>query len=387
MIMSDDSFTEVTNESWFSRIGSSIKGILVGVVLFLVAFPVLFLNEGRAVRTYKTLKEGASNVVTIDSASVDAANEGKLVHMTGKAATDEKLSDSQFGVSANAIKLKRNVEMYQWKEKKSTSSKKKVGGSKKTTTTYDYFKEWSKTPVKSSSFKKSSGHVNPQTMAYSKEEQKASAVTLGDFNLSKSLIGKINAYESLPIAESAKIPDSLSGKVKIYAGGYYYGSDPASPSVGDLKITFQVVKPLEVSVISQQIGSTFEPFLSKTGKKLEMIKAGTFSAEAMFEQAKKNNAIMTWILRGVGFVLMFIGIGMVFKPLSVVADVLPILGNLVGAASGFVAALIAGLFSLLTISVAWIVYRPLLGIILLVVCGAIVYQIKVVVGKKKQAAA
>jgi hypothetical protein len=386
MIMSDDSFTEVTNESWFSRIGNSIKGIIFGIILFLVAFPVLFMNEGRAVRTYKTLKEGAGKVVTIDSESVDAANEGKLVHLTGKATTVETLSDSQFGVSADAIKLRRNVEMYQWKEKKTTSSKKKVGGSKETKTTYDYFKTWSKTPIKSSSFKKLSGHENPQTMAYSKNEHIAEDVTLGDFKLSKSLISKLNAYKNLPIAETAKIPESLSGKVKIYAGGYYYGSDPASPSVGDLKISFEVIKPLDVSVISQQIGSTFEPFLSKTGKKLEMITAGTVSAESMFEQAKKNNAMMTWILRAVGFILMFVGITLVFKPLAVVADVLPILGNLVGAASGFVAALIAGLFSLVTIAIAWIVFRPLLGIILLVVAGGIVYQIKVVISKKKKAA-
>ena len=34
--MSDDSFTEVTNQSWFSRIGSSIKGVLVGIVLVVI---------------------------------------------------------------------------------------------------------------------------------------------------------------------------------------------------------------------------------------------------------------------------------------------------------------------------------------------------------------
>jgi hypothetical protein len=388
IIMSEDSFTEVTNQSWFSRIGNSIRGILVGIVIFIIAFPVLFWNEGRAVSRYKTLKEGAGNVVTIDSATVDPANEGKLVHLTGKATTDETLTDSQFGISANAIKLNRNVEIYQWKENKKTKTKKKTGGSTQKTTTYNYTKAWSKTLVKSGSFNKQSGHENPTSMPFSEQKQMATNVKLGGFDLSSGLVRKINAYESLPVTDSVAIPADLASKLTKHNGGFYYGSNPASPAVGDMKITFQAVKPLEVSMISKQIGSTFEPYLSrKTGKKLEIIKAGTFSADVMFADAKKSNAVTTWLLRGLGFILMFVGITMVLKPLSVVADVLPFLGNLVGAASGLVAGLVAGLFSMVVISVAWIIYRPLLGIVLLLIAGGIAYALKVVSDKKKEAAA
>ena len=55
-VMSQDRFTEVTSQSWLSRIGGAIKGVLMGFVLFILAFPLLFWNEGRAVTTYKTLK-------------------------------------------------------------------------------------------------------------------------------------------------------------------------------------------------------------------------------------------------------------------------------------------------------------------------------------------
>ena len=37
--MSEDSFTEVTSESWFGRIGGAIKGILLGLVLFAMYRP------------------------------------------------------------------------------------------------------------------------------------------------------------------------------------------------------------------------------------------------------------------------------------------------------------------------------------------------------------
>ena len=107
--MSNDSFTEVSSESWFSRIGGAIKGVLVGIVLFVLAFPVLFWNEGRAVQTAKSLAEGAKAVVVISADKVDNTNDGKLVHLTAKAETEQTLDDPAFGISVNAIRLKRDV--------------------------------------------------------------------------------------------------------------------------------------------------------------------------------------------------------------------------------------------------------------------------------------
>jgi hypothetical protein len=92
--------TEVTNESWFGRIGESIKGVLFGLLLLVVAGGVLFWNEGRAVREAQTIEEGLHNVVDADPAAVSPADEGKLVHLSGQAVTGETLADAVFGVSA-----------------------------------------------------------------------------------------------------------------------------------------------------------------------------------------------------------------------------------------------------------------------------------------------
>ena len=54
-----DPFTVTTNESWGSRLVNSIKSVIFGFVLFVVAFPLLFWNEGRAVQTARSLEEGA----------------------------------------------------------------------------------------------------------------------------------------------------------------------------------------------------------------------------------------------------------------------------------------------------------------------------------------
>ena len=129
--MTEDSFTEITSESWFSRIGGAIKGIVIGLVLFIASFPVLFWNEGRAVKRYKTLNEGAGSVISLPEASILPENEGMLVHVSGQAITDEIISDTEFEVAVTAIKLKRKVEMYQWNEKKKRKTRKKLGGGKK----------------------------------------------------------------------------------------------------------------------------------------------------------------------------------------------------------------------------------------------------------------
>ena len=382
--MTENSFTEVTNQSWFSRIGGAIKGIVFGVIIFIVGFPLLFWNEGRAVNRYKALKEGAGVVVSVADDKVDAANDGKLVHLTGLAKTEEILKDNEFGISATAIKMKRISQMYQWKETKKTKTKKKTGGGTTTKATYSYQKVWSDKIVSSGNFKEPEGHTNPTSMKYAEKQYTAKNVTLGAFDLSRALIGKIGHWEDVDIQESSsQLPAALQAKVKNLENSYYIGKTPDSPEIGDIKISFKIVKPLKVSIVSKQVGKTFEPYNSNAGGQIELLQVGTFSADNMFETAKEQNSLMTWILRLVGFVLLFVGLGLVFNPISVLADVIPFIGNIVGTGVWLVAFLLGTALSLLTISIAWLVYRPLLSISLMIVIGAIVFGLKSL-SKQKQ---
>lgn len=382
--MSEDRFTEVTSQSWTSRIGGAFKGILVGLVLFIVAFPLLFWNEGRAVKTSKTLKEGGKTVVTVASDNVDAANEGSLIHVTGLADTDATLIDPVFGVSAKALKLRRTVEMYQWREKSQSKTKKKLGGGTETVTEYSYGTEWSDHLINSAGFKKTSGHQNPASMPYGSTQQTADKVVLGAFALSPSLIGRINNFEALAITPDTPLPAVIEDTAKVFNDGFYIGTNSASPQVGDVQVKFDVAKPTQVSVIAKQVGNTFAPYVTKTSGTIELLQTGVHTADAMIQQAQASNKMMTWILRLVGFVCMLAGLNMVFKPLSVVADVLPIAGTIVGAGTGIIAFLLAALASLVTIAIAWIVYRPLLGVILIVIAVGVMVAIK---GKLKSAKA
>jgi len=375
--------TEVTTQSWFGRIRESIKSFLFGIAIFVAAFPVLFWNEGRAVKTEKSLKEGAGAVVSVDSNRVDPTNNKKLVHMTGHAKTDETLADSDFQVSANAVKLRRRVEMYQWEESKDSKTQKKVGGGTETTTTYSYSKKWSDSLIDSSAFKEE-GHANPSSMPFASREQEAQKVTLGVFALTPSLVAKMTDFQPLPVGEQdlQKLPEEIRSKLKASSGAFYLGADPASAQIGDARISFAIVPPVDVSVISKQTGATFEPYRASAGMDIEMLKSGVHGAQAMFQAALQENTILTWILRAVGFVMMFLGLAMFFKPISVLGDVIPAFGSLLAFGTGLFAFVLSAVLSIGTVAVAWIVYRPVLGIALLTVAIALLVTL-VMRGRKK----
>jgi hypothetical protein len=374
--MSADSFSQVTSESWFTRIKNAFVGILVGLVLFFVAFPVLFWNEGRSVKTYKTLKEGGGAVVSVASDNVDPANESKLVHVTAKADTGAPLSDPVFGVTVQALKLKRVVELYQWKETADKKTEKKLGGGTETVTAYSYSKEWSGDLISSSNFKKADEHKNPTAMPYPALVEVAQDVTVGAFVLSPSLVSKINHYEAFAIGRDKPIPEALKEKVKHCEAGYYVGADPATPQIGDARITFKVANPAEISVIAKQTGKSFAPYGTKAGGTIELLQTGVHDAAEMIQKAQSDNTMMTWILRLVGFILMLVGMGLILRPLAVVADVIPFVGSIMSAGIGLISFLVATSFSLATIAVAWIVYRPLLGGLLIAGAVALIVVIK-----------
>ena len=143
--MSDpgDTFTQVTSTSWIARLGKSILGVLIGIVLIIAAIVLLFWNEGRAVTTARSLAEGSHAVVAVGSASVDPANDGKLVYVSGDLTARAPLADQEFGVSANALRLVRKVEMYEWKEESKTERRDKLGGGEEEVKTYTYHRVWS----------------------------------------------------------------------------------------------------------------------------------------------------------------------------------------------------------------------------------------------------
>ena len=427
-------------QSYGSRVGGAFKGIGFGGILVVIGVVALFWNEGRTIKETRKLNEGAKVVVSVAPDSVDASNEGKLIHISGDVVTEGTVSDNDFKISLNALKLTRKVEMYQWEEETETETTRLSGGREETRTTTSYKKVWSEDLIDSTQFQ-DSGYDNPTVMPYQGEVFTVDLATLGAFKLSEDQIAELSeevkateeapsssgayvhattsdaftqdfsvssdlsvgntetkANLSISTGDSAKPAENpnnltvtnerpvvestpLGPPLQPYGSGYYAGT-PNNPQIGDVRITFSYVKtPCPTSFVGQQHGDGLIEYETKNGP-LFLQSEGIKSAETMFDDAYKANKTMAWIIRLVGFFAILIGFKTIFQPIEIIADFVPFARNIVGIGTGILAWSLTIFLALGTIAVGWIYYRPWLGIPLLVVAvGALIYPF--VRGKKK----
>jgi hypothetical protein len=399
-----DVYSEITNQSWLSRLGGSIKGILVGIVLILVAVGALFWNEGRTVKERKALNLLNEQTVVLAGPQVAGGNEGKPVHFTGKTATDDVLDDDTFGVRLNAVQIKRTVEMYQWKEKKETKDTDRLGGGSRRETTYSYSKVWDDEYHDSSDFNDSSKSNPP--MPHHSRSLYAKAVSVGEFSLPDELISQVGPLVPLDPKNPSPAATQAAGapgaalnvepnaapttsnastastglKLPLRAsGGWHYlgNADPGSPRLGDIRVKWQVVRPGgDVSVIGVQAGRGLRKFEAGQGSSHDqiLIEDGIKSKDQMIATAQATNTAICWIVRAVGFVVCFIGFVVTLRPFRMLAAVLPLFAQLADIGIAMVSFVLSLVVTLLTIAVGWLFYRPVYSVILIAaVVGLIVW--------------
>jgi len=358
-----DQFTEVTTKSWGSRLMDSIRGLFLGLILIIGSLILLWWNEGRAIHTENDLKDGSKNVVHLQTNVPLPENEDKLVHLTGTVNTTDTLNDPDFNIYTNAIALNRNVLIYQWKETSEEITEKNLGGAETTTTTYSYTKNWVSNKINSDNFKKPEGHVNNSAYSYENSSYEAENVFIDSFKLSKEVIDNISNFETFALDSNSK-----NGSYKISSNTIYLGSGNLenNPQIGDVKISFEVVKSSQlVSIISKQSQNTLVPFVGKNGTTINELSFGEVSADVMFKEAISSNKTLTWILRLVGLVLCIFGFNLLFNPLVIIGDFVPFIGSIVGIGTGFLSTILGMIFSFVTVAIAWFFYRPIISIILI----------------------
>ena len=112
--LNTDSITETTTTGWLNRMGSSLVGMLIGIILLPAAIFLLSWNEGRAVTAATGLKRGLSAIVEISTDTINPQNNAKLVYLNGTVSGVTPAVDPWNQLSATGLlRLQRNVEMYQ----------------------------------------------------------------------------------------------------------------------------------------------------------------------------------------------------------------------------------------------------------------------------------
>ena len=370
----EGSFTETTTRSWGSRLGGAFAGILVGLLLIPGACWLLFWNEGRAVATARALTEGAGSVVSVAADRPDPARERRLVHVTGPLTVTATLTDGDTGVSVQgAAVLSRQVEMLQWQESSSSTTSTNLGGSQTTQTTYSYRRTWSESAINSGQFRQPGGHANP-AMPLASRSQAAAEASLGGFRLAEPQLRMLSATDAVAPSE-AMIRPIAGRRTQLVEQTIHVGNDPTNPAVGDLRITYRAARPATVSIVAQQQGQGFTAYTTGNGQTLQLVTAGSKTAAEMIQAAESENAVLTWILRVVGVVLVLAGFLLIFAPIRVLADVVPIFGSIVGFGTGVIAGVLTLVVAPLVIAVAWFAHRPIMAAIVLAVGVALAFAL------------
>jgi len=349
-----NSFTTTSTQGFGSRIMNSFVGLLLGPVLVIGAIWLLSWNEGRAVQAIRGLAEASSIMVEAPAGSVNPANDGKLVHVVGQATASTAVEDSDMSLSFDGqVAVDRSAEMYQWKEKKEEKTQDNTGGSQTTTTTYTYTKDWSDEPIDSSSFAHPENHENP-AMPFTSHKFAAPDAKLGAFNLDDATLSSVETSTALH-------PDAPEGWTQSGAN-LYKGENPSVPAVGDMRVHYAgLASGSTISVLARQSAGGFAPYTTSNGYTIHMARAGNVAASQLISDQQKLESMMTWILRGVGTFLIFIGFTMFFGPIATLAAILPFLGSLVRGATAFFALVLTIPVALITIAIAWLAFRPLIG--------------------------
>ena len=422
-------YQEQRTTGYGTRVGNSFKAIGTGFILFCIGTALLWWNEGRTVKTEKMLEEVGGSYVEMENPNKkDASLDGELICGSALATTEDSLSDNQFGVGAKAIALHRRVEYYQWVEDSKESSEDKLGGKEVTTTTYTYSKKWVSQPIESSEFK-DPAYQNKNTVLTTVEEseQYAENVKFGAYQLNETLIHLISSREGLDLninedllkeldknaqvayerfygvkksakqtveqlaettvlSDSAKaVADSLKAVndsiiknavnkkdleyVHLAGNVLYFGRVPGSPEVGDVRVTFEKVVPAKVTVMAVVDGDSFKAFKAKNGKRFQRLVMGKKSGDEIIDIEKETNNMLLWVFRIFGVMLVIGGLKGIFGFLETILKVVPFIANIFGWGVGVVCTILGLVWSLIIIAIAWLFYRPILGITLLVIAG------------------
>lgn len=386
-------YTETTTVGYGKRLSGSLKGILIGFLLFIVGTVLLWWNEGRAVKTARSIKGAYEQTIkeSPDLSSVNSDLNGKMICVSGLATTNDLVIDQFFGVSANAIRIERKVEFYQWVERSETKTEDKVGGKQEKTTTYNYNKEWVSAPVESAGFHDSNykGKNTVVINSIRSEKMQAQNVTVGAYTLPQSMVSSISGGKQMSISLSAEKQDELNKAVAqalgqgdgqfvtISGNQIYLGKNSNSPEIGDVRISFTQVDPATVTVWAKVKDNTFEKFVASNDYSVGGLYMGAKTLDELKEQSESANSVLTWLFRIVGLVLVYFGFKGIFNIVVTLLKVLPFLAKIANVGVSIVCGVLGFAWSLIIIAIAWLFYRPILAIILIaIVVGLFVFLSK-----------
>ena len=379
---------ELTYSNWFSRIGKSIGGIIIGVVFFFGSFVLLYWNEGGA-----DLSKIAKMAVDINATKDAGSDDGKLVCINGEVSANEEIGDDMMFIPSKYLLVNREAQVYAWTERKESETKKDaVGGGETTTTHYYYEKRWVSKAEDDSNFNQSEKIDYERKIGNKVDNTKAMerVVEDGSKKVETVIMGKYTMDTSSLTLPSAKDVDNLEGKVdlprlrsnyrKEIKSKYVYirkSSGESGDNVGDEKVSYSVVRyPFQGCVFGKLDGTSLKTYNVDIAMKNENTLFRLFDTdrESAIKIMHSEFVFWLWLCRIGGFLAMFIGLILIFDPISTVLDLVGMVGSVSRFLVNVILFFVSLALSIITIIVSAIAHNLIVLIIVLaVIVGLIIF--------------
>ena len=304
-----------------------LTGILGGALLFLCAFPVLYFNEAQ-----ENLSKVAEQAIAY---SIDETS-SYLGYTVGTFEATNKANDPL--LTREFVAISRTVEMYGYIETQSTTTT-NSGNTQSTLNSeirYTYSKAWLTNPAQTTTWRGRTSDfprdlpINYNTWVVNLPQPRTSTSTglsinnipVDGTNLDLSASNDLSVTQDMIVDNVYSV---LLGDLYTSIQGSF---DLTKPVIGDVRISFTVIEFDDQGLLLGNIDNNqFSAFTTDSGNIMYRFFNGESTIENVVSQLQTEYQLTIWIFRVVGFLMLFVGLLLSFKPISTLFNFIPIFGS------------------------------------------------------------
>lgn len=346
---------------------------LAGFVIFIASLFGLFVNEGYTIKERVAVDEFRKFAANVDfDCNKDNVHryEGKIIYDSG--CEFKKVSPNRFVDRYGLNKFKDSVEVYEHVEE---FAKFKVevpcSDHESRHTCYEYKHKWQSKEVP---FTAETLSISELKVGYNLQIKRR---WLNEF-INSVPIHDVRLVD--PSFEQANIELCPSSQYYYYNFDYSGGSCNDLNTVGTYRVGYQArqfpinADLLETTVFGLYNNEGLSVYTARNGHNIyPVVHRGYMSRESIIEKMYSSVNFFCWVVRGFGFLVAWLGMFLVFSFAGEFVQCIPCMENAVNSVVALSTFFMAMGSSLITISIGWVYYRPIIGIPLLVLGITLVF--------------
>lgn len=212
----------------------------LSAVLLIAGLGLAAITEHGLLLHHQAAARHGGDVIEPGTSGPQPGQHGSMVLVTGTPEVVEAPRDEDFNLVVATPVLTRHVEMFQWREVH-------VGAD------VHYEQDWSEELHDSSRFAQPRGHVNPTTVPLKGRRFDAGLVRVGGFALGPVLQHALPGSEVVT-PDLRHLPANLAASFSVYHDYLTTSADPASPQLGDVRVSWEAVPLQPVTVFARLDG-------------------------------------------------------------------------------------------------------------------------------------